>query len=238
MPDTDGTSTTIEQTSEKWRHFEQCRDRLHRIATRIVGSADDADDIVQDASLRWMRADPGSVRAPEGWMITVVTRLAVDHTRRVARQRRVYDEAAQAEAIMAPAAARADPDEPAARRAPDAFALLRHRLAPAERLAFMLREVFGCEYAEVARELRKSEVACRQIVHRARSRLREPVCSIAVSRHDSRELAESLARALEAGDRRAVLAGLVQPGEDRPRARVKQPCTFATRLDRTLDPAA
>jgi RNA polymerase sigma-70 factor, ECF subfamily len=238
MSDTNGTSTTSEQTNAKWQLFEQCRDRLHRVAMRIVGSADDADDIVQDASLRWMRADLGSVRAPEGWMITVVTRLAVDHTRRVARQRRVYDEAAQADAIMASASAATDPDESAASRTPDAFALLRYRLAPAERLAFMLREVFGCEYAEVARELRKSEVACRQIVHRARTRLREPVCSIAASRHDSRKLAESLARALEAGDRRAVLAELNQPGEDRPRAHAKRLSNFAKRLDRTLDPAA
>lgn len=229
--------TMSEFAMEHGEVFEACRARLHRVATRILGSADDAEDVVQEASLRWLGADPASVRAPEAWLMTVVSRLSVDRARRDKRERRLREEAATADDRRVEDLP-ADDDELGTERVADAFALLRHRLAPAERLAFMLREVFGCDYRDVARALRKNEVACRQIVHRARTRVKHGSRRIAVCHDEEPTLAEHFAAALDRGDREVALAVLnersgcaVRPPASRPRPR-------GTEADRALNSAA
>ena len=236
MPDAGLKTTQNEAVMDRWEVFERSRPRLQRVAARIVGSVDDADDIVQETSLRWMRADLAAVRAPEGWMITVVTRLAVDHVRRATRQRRIYREAVDWDGVGDLAGG--EPVEPAESRTAEAFFVLRSNLAPAERIAFMLREVFGCEYADVARELRKSEVACRQIVHRARSRLQRPVRRIAVEEDQPEELAERFASAVEKGDREVAIATLNHRADETPHTDVEHPRPFVPPFDRSLHSAA
>src|SRR5919202_2809586 len=70
--------------------FERYRARLFGIAYRMLGSVDDAEDLVQETYLRWHRADPEEIRAPEGWLVAVVTRLAIDPLRRAAAEREAY----------------------------------------------------------------------------------------------------------------------------------------------------
>ena len=223
---------------DKWEIFEQSRTRLHQVARRIVGSTDDADDIVQETSLRWMRAEAASVRAPEGWLVTVATRLALDHARRTARQQQIHHAAVVAERDLSSDPGVADAAEPTEEKALEAFFLLRSRLAPAERLAFLLREVFGCDYAEVARALRKSEAACRQIVHRARARVRQPARRIAMCRDEEPELAARFITALGAGDREVALAALTDRGDNRVATETCRARPLAVQADRPLHSAA
>jgi RNA polymerase sigma-70 factor (ECF subfamily) len=229
-------------TLDHWEVFERCRRRLHGIAFRIVGSAEDAEDVVQDASLRWLRADIDSVRAPEGWLVTAVTRLSVDRVRRAATERQVYLRASDLGLDPASDSTGLQSRAELATGVSDAFRILRGRLAPAERTAFVLREVFACGYDEVARVLEKSEVACRQIVHRARERVRRPWPSIASRADDPPELDEQLAErfvsALARGDRGAVLAALDDETNAASRSDGRRARAFAGQVDSTLCSAA
>lgn len=168
-------------TTDRWAVFETCRPRLFRIAFRMTRSSDDAEDLIQETALRWLRADTAGVRTPIGWLVAVITRLAVDGLRRAAQQQRAYAEFHQHSESAAPPPVTTTtelfppPSADAARRA------LRERLQPRERVALVLREAFDCDYGEIARVLRKNQVSCRQIVSRARRRVRAAV--VATSRN-------------------------------------------------------
>ena len=186
--------------------FERYRARLFGIAYRMLGTVDDANDLVQECYLRWHQADPFAIEAPEGWLVAVITRLAIDRSRRVDVERRSYVGHWLPEplAIGAP-----PPTDRRAELASDlslAFLVLLERLAPEERAAFLLREVLGIEYAELARVLDRSEAACRQMVHRARERVRTERPRYRVTPEAKRDLLERFMRALEHEDREALLA--------------------------------
>ena len=159
-------------TTDRWAVFETCRPRLYGIAFRMTRSSDDAEDLIQETALRWLRADTAAVRTPLGWLIAVIKRLAIDGLRRAAQQQRAYAEFQQHSEAAAPAVTTTTelfPSADAARRA-----LLEH-LQPRERVALVLREAFHCNYGEIARVLQKNQVSCRQIVSRARRRVRAAV---------------------------------------------------------------
>jgi RNA polymerase sigma-70 factor (ECF subfamily) len=186
--------------------FERYRARLFGIAYRMLGMVDDANDLVQECYLRWHQADPVAIEAPEGWLVAVITRLAIDRSRRVDVERRSYVGHWLPEplAIGAP-----PPPDRRAELASDlslAFLVMLERLAPEERAAFLLREVLGVDYAELARVLDRSEAACRQMVHRARERVRTERPRFSVSPDAKRELLERFVHALEREDRDALLA--------------------------------
>lgn len=153
--------------------FERYRARLFGIAYRMLGSVHDAEDVVQEVWLRWQDADLAAVRAAEGWLVAVATRLSIDRLRRAATERELYvgnwlpEPIATSERFVA-----SDRDAELASDLSMAFLVLLERLGPEERAAFLLREVFGAGYDEIARVLERSEAACRQVVHRARERVR------------------------------------------------------------------
>ncbi len=153
--------------------FERMRPRLFGLAYRMTGSVEDAEDLVQEAYLRWHEADRATVRNPEAWLISVTTRLSIDRWRRLAAEREAYPGNWLPEPIATDPAAH---PERAVEQHSDlsvAFLLLLERLGPEERAAFVLREVFDTPYEDIARALQKSEPATRQLVHRARTRVRE-----------------------------------------------------------------
>jgi RNA polymerase sigma factor (sigma-70 family) len=198
-------------TGRRWETFQRNRRRLIRIAGRLLGSADDAEDLVQEAALRWLKTDLTSVRNPEGWLIAVVTHLAVDRLRRTSVERRAYREmrhAAEHDDVH-----RAVTDQAVERTAglANAFALLRERLEPTERTALVLREMFDSSYDDIARVVAKSDVACRQIVHRARERLQGARLELAFRCEGSPPLERAFVDAVAAGDREAVVAALTAP---------------------------
>jgi RNA polymerase sigma-70 factor (ECF subfamily) len=173
----------------------------------MLGDVHDAEDLVQEAMLRWQQADRGSVCEPEAWLVTVVTRLAIDRLRQAAAERARYPGPWLPEPV---APERLAPDY-RAELASDlsmAFLVLLERLAPEERAAFLLRDVFGSEYAEIASVLGKSQAAARQTVHRARERVRASRPRFAAPPDAQERLLGRFVAALERDDKDELLAVL------------------------------
>jgi RNA polymerase sigma factor (sigma-70 family) len=152
--------------------FQQHRPRLFGLAYRMLGTPADAEDVLHDAWLRWHAQDTAALDDAEAWLVTVTTRLALDRLRRAKSEREHYTGPWLPEPLV--------PDE----EHPEAtlergetitlsFLLLLERLSPEERAAFLLFEVFDYSHAEAAAILGIGEDACRQRVHRAKTRLRE-----------------------------------------------------------------
>ena len=159
---------------EHTRLFEECRALLYGVAYRMVGSVADAEDLVHDAYLRWRQVDLAGVRAPREYLIAVTTRLAIDFL----RSARVRREAYVGQWLPEPLGETHDwaDGERALELAESlqtAFMLLLERLAPRQRAAYLLFEVFGLEHAEIGRALGISAENSRQIVRRARAQLQE-----------------------------------------------------------------
>jgi RNA polymerase sigma-70 factor (ECF subfamily) len=183
--------------------FEQSRRRLFGLAYRMLGSKADAEDMVQEAYLRWHQAPADEIRSPEAWLVTVVTRLCIDRLRSAAAERETYPGMWLPEPIFGES-----PDEQVelASNLSMAFMILLERLAPAERAAFLLRDVFDCPYPEIARIIGKSEAASRQIVSRARERVRRDQPRFEASEEDRLRLMEKFAAAIDADDEQTLLA--------------------------------
>lgn len=186
---------------------ERHRPRLFGIAYRMLGDVQDAEDVVQDAMLRWHQAHRAGVREPEAWLVAVVTRLSIDRLRRAATARAAYPGPWLPEPL---APERLAPDYRAelASELSMAFLVMLERLGPEERAAFLLREVYGSDYAELARVLGKSEAAARQTVHRARERVRSDRARFTPPAELTASLLGRFLTALQADDREGMLAVL------------------------------
>ncbi|GAA1799745.1 sigma-70 family RNA polymerase sigma factor [Actinomadura chokoriensis] len=194
--------------------FTEHRDRLHAVAYRMLGSPGDAEDAVQEAWLRVSRADTGRVENPGGWLTTIVARVCLNMLE-ARRNRR--EEAAGA----LPAEPRADV-RPPGRGGPEDEALLADsvgvaltvvldELAPAERLAFVLHDVFAVSFAEIGAVLDRSPAAARQLASRARRRVRGAADASDAARSAKREIVEAFLAASRSGDFEALLE-LLDPG--------------------------
>src|SRR6266404_3697480 len=153
--------------------FERHRPRLFGIAYRMLSSRADAEDVLQDAYLRRHRGASDELRSPEAWLVTTVTRLCIDRLRAVRAEREQYVGPWLPVPLIGEAAPAADAPAELSSSLSIAFLVVLERLSPDERAAFLLREVFDTEYAEIAQILGKSEAACRQMLSRARKRVRE-----------------------------------------------------------------
>ncbi|MEQ8228260.1 MAG: RNA polymerase sigma factor SigJ [Rhodospirillales bacterium] len=152
--------------------FQDARPRLWGLAYRMLGSRADADDAVQDTFLKWQAADHGAIEVPEAWLTAVCTRRCVDMLRAAHRTRVDYVGPWLPEPlVMVDDSPNAAEQIELADSLSMAFLLLLERLSPPERAAYLLREVFDYDYAEVSRILEKSPDACRQMVSRARRHL-------------------------------------------------------------------
>ena len=153
--------------------FQRQRRRLQGIAYRMLGSIAEAEEVVQDAWLRWHDADRSTIENAEAWLVTTTTRMAIDRLRSAKVQREHY----VGFWLPEPQLDQSPPSpEQVLERAEDlsvAFLTLLERLTPEGRAAFLMREVFDADYDEVARTIGKSEAACRQLVSRAKAQLRE-----------------------------------------------------------------
>jgi RNA polymerase sigma-70 factor (ECF subfamily) len=189
--------------------LERLRPRLFGVAYRMLGRVQDAEDLVQESFLRWHQAPRDDVERPEAWLVSVVTRLAIDNLRRRATERAAY----RGPWLPEPVSSRrlAAPPDRGVERSSDlsmAFLVLLERLAPEERAAFLLRDVFESSYAEIARTLEKSEAAARQIVHRARGRVRSDRRRFDVPVEVTGGLLRRFLSALETDDEETLLAVL------------------------------
>jgi RNA polymerase sigma-70 factor (ECF subfamily) len=194
----------VAQTGTQVATFEALRGRLFGIAYRMVASRADAEDIVQDAYLRWHQAERDRIENPEAWLVTTTSRLAIDRLRRLKTEREAYVGAWLPEPIVTPAAA---PDR-ALDLADDlsiAFLTLLERLAPEERAAFLLHDVFDVGYAEIASVLERSEAACRQVVHRARHRVQGDQKRFETTESAKATMLRKFLQAMEARNEQALL---------------------------------
>jgi RNA polymerase sigma-70 factor (ECF subfamily) len=185
--------------------LERFRPRLFGIAYRMLSDVQEAEDLVQETFLRWHQAKHDEIVSEEGWLVAVITRLAIDRLRRAEHERLRYVGTWLPEPI---ATADIAPDH-RAELASDlsmAFLVLLERLAPEERAAFLLREVFDAGYDEIAKILEKSEPAVRQVVHRAKQRVRDGRPRFSPPMEKQAELLQHFLDAIANDDKDAVLA--------------------------------
>jgi RNA polymerase sigma-70 factor (TIGR02957 family) len=180
---------------------DQLRPLMFSIAYRMLGSVAEAEDIVQEAFLRMHGAAANDVRSSEAYASTVTTRLAIDHLRSARVRREQYVGSWLPEPLLTSVA----DDDPAVRAEladtlSMAFLVMMESLSPVERAVFLLREVFGYEYADIAEIVEKSVPNCRQIFTRARQRIadRRPRFEVSHERRD--QLAQQFFAATETGD--------------------------------------
>ncbi|HEY8370692.1 MAG TPA: sigma-70 family RNA polymerase sigma factor [Thermodesulfobacteriota bacterium] len=173
--------------------FDPLRPRLTRIAYRMLGSVADAEDVVQEAFLRWLDTDRGAVREPEAFLRRVVTRLCLDHLKSARHRRETYVGPWLPEPVVE--AAEGEIDDVTL---PLLLAL--ERLSPLERAAFLLHDVFGVSYDEIAATIDRDPAACRQLASRARAHVRTARPRFPVPRERGLEIAEAFFTASRKGD--------------------------------------
>lgn len=153
--------------------FEAHRPALARLAYRMLGSLADADDVLQDAYLRWSRADRAAVEAPRSYLASIVTRLCLDRRRAIEDRKESYIGPWLPEPVVEPAEADPGGRLEEVESISLAFLVVLESLSPTERAAYLLRRVFDYGYDEIAAILGKGEPACRQLVSRAEARVLE-----------------------------------------------------------------
>lgn len=180
--------------------FHQHRPRLLAIGYRMLGSFADAEDVVQDVWLRWHGTDQLVVVNSEAWLVVATTRASIDRLRAMRARRETYIGIWLPEPILTEGPE--TPEQVQERTSDVSVAMLSllERLAPDARAAYLLREVFDVDYAQVADVLDKSEAACRQIVHRAKAQLQEEQPRYVVPRQQHLHVLERFAKALANGD--------------------------------------
>ena len=181
--------------------LEQERPRLFGLAYRILGSAADAEDVLQEA---WLRAaDVSDPRSPRAVLTTIVTRLCLDEVRSARRRREEYVGPWLPEPIPTPEAG-ADERLDEAETLSMAFLLLLEALSPLERAVYVLREVLDCDMPDVAAAVGRSEAACRQLLVRAREHVGEGRRRYPVDTRAARDLSMTFFGALASGDLEAL----------------------------------
>ncbi|MGH2534382.1 MAG: RNA polymerase sigma-70 factor [Thermomicrobiales bacterium] len=189
---------TIEQQT-----FEELRPYLFAIAYRMLGSASEAEDVVQDAYLRLLDANPAEIGSLKAYLAAVVTRLCLDELKSARRQRERADYPGNWLPEPVPTADLApSPEQTVEQREAVSLAMLTllERLTPEQRAVYVLREAFDVDYAEIAPIIGKSPTATRQLGRRARARIDEERPRFAASPADQRRLTERFLAALETGN--------------------------------------
>lgn len=199
-------ASTPDSLSPPEAAFAALRPRLFGIAYRMLGIRADAEDVLQDAWLRWSATDHATLKSGEAWLVTVVTRLAIDRLRACKAEREAYVGQWLPEPLVG--VEENTPEMEVGRTGDISIALLHvlERLGPEERAAFLLRQVFDYDYADIASMLDKGEAAVRQVVHRAAERVRQERPRFTVPAETHRRLLEKFVHAARSGQRSAIRA--------------------------------
>jgi len=183
--------------------FELARPQLRGLAYRMLGSLSDAEDIVQDAWIRWQSVDLSKIECPDAFLRKVVTRLCLDELKSAKRRREEY----VGPWLPEPATDDQLTHEGMGHLAEDitiAFLLALERLSPAERAVLLLHDVFATPFQEISSILGRSEAACRQAAVRARKRVRSDQTYLTADRDHAQRLADAFIGAVRAGDMAAI----------------------------------
>jgi RNA polymerase sigma-70 factor, ECF subfamily len=183
--------------------FETYRTHLFAIAYRMLGSAMDAEDMVQETYLRYRATPPETIHSLKAYLTTIITRLCMDQLQLARRKREVYVGPWLPEPILTTEEVETDDPEKRVDMQESislAFLILLEQLQPFERAVFLLREVFGYEFAEIATMLDKSEAACRRSFSRARLHLREHRPRFPASPQTHEQLLNGYFQAVQTGE--------------------------------------
>jgi RNA polymerase sigma-70 factor, ECF subfamily len=186
-------------------NFETYRPLLFSIAYRMLGSAMEAEDMVQEAYLRYRDTPPETIRATKAFLCAIVTRLCLDTLKSAREKRERYVGPWLPAPLLTDESAFSDYGAPDDRQEAYesismAFLVLLESLTPVERAVFLLREVFDYDYPEIAAVIGKEEAACRQLLHRARQRVSERRPRFSSSQEEHRQILERFIQATVAGD--------------------------------------
>jgi RNA polymerase sigma-70 factor, ECF subfamily len=179
--------------------FEPLRPKLMRVAYRMLGSVHDAEDVVQEAFLRWMKTERGDIREPEAFLRRTITRLCLDQLKSARHQRETYIGPWLPDPIV-------EEEEVEDVTLPLMLAL--ERLSPLERAVFLLHDVFGVGFDEISLTIQRDPVACRQLATRARDHVREARPRFKMETQRGLALAEAFFKASRSGDMKALGAML------------------------------
>ena len=186
-------------TDHDTQSFETHRRALTGLAYRMLGSRAEAEDVVQDAYLRWHAADRAAILEPRRYLGTVVTRLCLDHMKSAHARRELY----VGQWLPEPIVDEAFDEDSAGDLVHDisvALIMVLERLSPLERASFLLHDVFGLDFAAVAQALGRGEAACRQLAARARAHVRAERPRFQASPEEGHRLAAAFRRATDSGD--------------------------------------
>jgi len=186
--------------------FEQHRGLLFSIAYRMLGIVADAEDALQDAFIRWQRASETDVRSPKAFLVTIVSRLCINHLQSARVQRETYVGEWLPEPLVTDQGSDVSRIAHLDESVSIAVLLLLERLTPVERAVFLLGETFDYTHAEIAGMLGISEANCRQHLRRARQHVRMERTRFSASGRQHTELLESFYRAAGGGDMEGLLA--------------------------------
>ena len=178
--------------------FEPHRQFLIGVAYRMLGSFAEAEDIVQDAFLRWSATDRGGVEHPRAFLAQIVSRLCLDRMKSAASRREQYVGTWLPEPMVAP------PTAPHADDLSLALLLTLERLSPLERAAFLLHDVFDMDYSAIADTLGRTEAACRQLAARGREHVRDSRPRFTASEESRTKLTDAFEQAIAAGEITAI----------------------------------
>ncbi|MEI2296672.1 sigma-70 family RNA polymerase sigma factor [Ensifer sp. MJa1] len=187
------------QTPDAAAIFDPLRPKLIRVAYRMLGSVADAEDMVQEAFIRWMGADRTAVREPEAFLRRTVTRLCLDQLKSARLKRETYVGPWLPDPVV-----EEEPEDDVT--LPLMLAL--ERLSPLERAAFLLHDVFGQSFDEVATTIDRDAAACRQLAARARTHVRDERPRFEIEQQRGLELANAFFAASRSGDMRTLGAML------------------------------
>lgn len=180
-------------TEDSAASFAPLRPRLVRIAYRMLGSLAEAEDIVQDAYLRWHQTDRAAVRDPGAFLSRTVTRLCLDHFKSARAKRETYIGPWLPEPIV-------ELEEDNKDEVTLTLMMALERLSPLERAAFLLHDVFGMEFEEVAKALERDAAACRQLAARARQHVQQARPRFPVTKEHGNDIAKAFFAASKGGD--------------------------------------
>ena len=189
--------------------FQASRPRLFGIAYRMLGSVSEAEDLLQEAWLRFQATDHATVRSPEAFLTTIVTRLALDQLKSARMKREVYPGIWLPEPLATPdQQLGGDPldDMLKLESVSLAFLHLLESLSPEERAVFLLREVFDYDYGMIARFLQKSEAACRQLFHRAKGHVAAHRPRFPATADEHQRVLGEFIQAVQSGDLNGLMA--------------------------------
>lgn len=181
--------------------FAACRAYLFSLACRILGRVEDAEDLLQETFLHWQQTSLTNIRSSKAFLTTVLKNLCLNHLQSARLRKEECVDPSSLEPLLATSLC----DPSLADSLTEALLVLFQRLAPKERTVFLLREVFDCEFEEIAAIIEKNAANCRQILRRSRQHLTANSSRFAASPSQVQSLAQQFTRTCESGD----LEGLV-----------------------------